>query len=186
MVPMSREWLASVCHVATSLKNCFLLLTSLFSFFSSPGGDHALSDQSLWPLTLGSPPTPFPPHQTLLLLPSSSAQRAACSVGVVHDGLYIVAGEEACGPIHHALVPAVIVFLDNIYDGTLLERKLVLLVTSVVIDGHHCGKIRRRIQNIIEQLEISKIPNRSGTSCINGGHVVKCCVRFVSRTRRGV
>lgn len=57
----------------------------------------------------------------------------------MHDGLDVVAREEARGAVHHALVPAVVVLLDHIDDGTLLERELVLLVSGVVVDGHHCG-----------------------------------------------
>lgn len=57
----------------------------------------------------------------------------------MHDGLDVVAGEEARGPVHDALEPAVIVLLDHVDDGALLERKLVLFVAGVVVDGHHCG-----------------------------------------------
>lgn len=65
-----------------------------------------------------------------------------CSVGVVHDGLDVVAGEEARGPVHHALVPAVVVLLDHVDDGALLEGQLVLLVSGVVVDAHHCRKTK--------------------------------------------
>lgn len=71
-----------------------------------------------------------------LLLPLLS-DLGDSSVGVVHDGLDVVAGEEARGAVHHALVPAVVVLLDHVDDGALLERKLVLFVARVVIDGHH-------------------------------------------------
>lgn len=61
----------------------------------------------------------------------------ASSVGIVHDGLHVVAGEQAGGPVHHTLVPSVIILLDHVDDGALLERQLVLLVSSVIVDGHH-------------------------------------------------
>lgn len=60
------------------------------------------------------------------------------SVGVVHDGLDVVAWEEARGAVHHALKPAVVVLLDHVDDGALLEGQLVLLVARVVVDGDHC------------------------------------------------
>ena len=61
----------------------------------------------------------------------------AWSLCVVHDGLDVVAGEQAGGAVHDALVPAVVVLLDDVDDGTLLEGQLVLLITSVVVDPHH-------------------------------------------------
>lgn len=59
------------------------------------------------------------------------------SVGVVHDGLDVVPGEEAGGRVHHSFKPAVLVLLDDVDDRSLLERQLVLLVGHVVVDGHH-------------------------------------------------
>ena len=64
---------------------------------------------------------------------------AASSVGVVHDGLHVVAGEEAGDAAGHALVPAVVVLLDDVDDGALHEGQLVVLVLGVVVDGHHWG-----------------------------------------------
>lgn len=58
----------------------------------------------------------------------------------MHDGLDVVAGEEARGPVHHALEPAVVVLLDHVDNSALLERKLVFFVSSVVVDGHNCRK----------------------------------------------
>ncbi len=66
------------------------------------------------------------------------ATRRSCrSVSVVHDGLDVVSGEEAGGGVHHALKPAVLILLDDVNDRSFLERELVLLVGSVVVDGHH-------------------------------------------------
>lgn len=42
-------------------------------------------------------------------------------VCVMHDGLHVVPWEEACGPAHHALEPAIVVLLDDVYDRPLLE-----------------------------------------------------------------
>lgn len=83
----------------------------------------------------------------LRLLPPSPDRRSSrsveiCSVGIVHDGLYVVSREEARGLVHHAFVPAVVVLLDHVDDGTLLEGELVLFVASVVVNGHHCGGSR--------------------------------------------
>lgn len=59
------------------------------------------------------------------------------SLRVMHDRLHIVPWEEPCHSIHDTLIPAVIVFLDDINDGTFLKRELVFFVLCVVIDRHH-------------------------------------------------
>lgn len=56
------------------------------------------------------------------------------SVGIMHDGLHIVAGEEAGDAVADALEPAVVVLLDEVDDGALHERQLVVLVLAVVIN----------------------------------------------------
>lgn len=78
-------------------------------------GGHAPSDPSLHPLR----------------------SEEGCSIGVVHDGFHIVTGEETRGPVHHSLKPAVVVLLDHVDDGALLEGQLVFFVAGVVVNGHH-------------------------------------------------
>ncbi len=55
----------------------------------------------------------------------------------MHDGLHVVAGEQSGDAVADALEPAVIVLLDDVNDGPLHERQLVVLVLAVVVDGHH-------------------------------------------------
>lgn len=81
-----------------------------------------------------TPFSPSPPPLLLLLLPAGDT---GASVGVVHDGLHVVPGEEASGSAHHTLKPAIIILLDDVDDGPFLEGQLILLVPRVVIDGHH-------------------------------------------------
>lgn len=126
---MSREWLG------ISLSCCNFIKNSSPTRISLRPEVIMLCLIKVFDL-LGSPPSP-PLHPLLFLT------RGDCSVGVVHDGLDVVAGEEARGPVHHALVPAVVVLLDHVDDGALLEGKLILLVAGVVVDGHHCRKTRR-------------------------------------------
>lgn len=66
------------------------------------------------------------------------------SVGVVHDGLHVVAGEEAGGAVAHAFEPAVVVLFDDVNDRALHESQLVVLVLGVVVDGHHCEQEGKR------------------------------------------
>lgn len=67
---------------------------------------------------------------------------SSSSVGVVHDRLNVVPGEEAGGATHCSFVPAVVVLLDDVDDGALVEGQLVLLVRRVVVDRHHCAPMR--------------------------------------------
>lgn len=60
------------------------------------------------------------------------------SLGVVHDALHVVARKQARDAVAHAFEPAVVVLLDDVNDGALHERQLVLFVPGVVVDGHHC------------------------------------------------
>lgn len=60
------------------------------------------------------------------------------SLGIVHDALHVVAGEQAGDTVADALEPAVVVLLHHVDDGALHERQLVLFVLCVVVDGHHC------------------------------------------------
>lgn len=55
----------------------------------------------------------------------------------MHDGFDIIPGEEAGCVVHHTLVPAIVVFLDYVDDGALLERQLIVFISGVVINGHH-------------------------------------------------
>lgn len=59
------------------------------------------------------------------------------SVGVVHDGLHVVPGEEAGGAAHHPLEPAVVVLFDDVNDRPLLEGQLIFFITHVVVNRHH-------------------------------------------------
>lgn len=51
--------------------------------------------------------------------------------------LDIVPGEESGDAIHDALPPAVVVLLQHVDHGALLERQLVLFVRVVIVDRHH-------------------------------------------------
>lgn len=55
----------------------------------------------------------------------------------MHDGLHVVPGEESGDAAGDAFEPAVVVLLDDVNDGALHERQLVVLVLAVVVDGHH-------------------------------------------------
>ena len=59
------------------------------------------------------------------------------SVGIVHDGLHVVAGEQAGGAIARSLIPAIVVLLDDVDDGALHERQLIILVPGVIVDSDH-------------------------------------------------
>ena len=61
----------------------------------------------------------------------------------MHDGLDVVPREEAGGATHRSFVPAVVVLLDDVDDGALVEGQLVLLVRRVVVDRHHCRPNQR-------------------------------------------
>lgn len=52
-------------------------------------------------------------------------------------GLHVVAGEESGDAVHDPLPPAVVVLLQHVDDGALLERELVLLVRVVVVYRHN-------------------------------------------------
>lgn len=58
-------------------------------------------------------------------------------VSVVHDGLHVVARKQSGDAVAHALEPAVVIFLDDVDDGTFHEGQLVILVLGVVVDSHH-------------------------------------------------
>lgn len=61
-------------------------------------------------------------------------------VSIVHDRLDVVSWEESGDAVADAFEPAVIVFLDDVDDGSLHEGQLILLVLAVVIDGHNWEK----------------------------------------------
>lgn len=82
-------------------------------------------------------------HNVIMLcLTKSLTFLSSSSFGVVHDGLDVVPGEEAGGATHRSFVPAVVVLLDDVDDGALVEGQLVLLVRRVVVDRHHCPPMR--------------------------------------------
>lgn len=119
----STDSLAAVCLVTSSLISHFAQTSSC----------------SVPSKSINFSPAPSPPQLGLFLLMAGQEEGAGGrSVGVVHDGLDIVAWEEARGAVHHALKPAVVVLLDHVDDGALLEGQLVLLVARVVVDGDHC------------------------------------------------
>lgn len=62
----------------------------------------------------------------------------------MHDGLHVVAGEQAGDAVAHAFKPAVVVLLDDVDDRALHETQLVIFVPGVVVDGHHCRQEVRR------------------------------------------
>lgn len=55
----------------------------------------------------------------------------------MHDGLDVVAGEQARDSATDSLEPAVIVLLNDVDDGSLHEAQLIVFIRSVVVDGHH-------------------------------------------------
>lgn len=55
----------------------------------------------------------------------------------MHDGLHVVAGEQAGDAVADAFEPTVVVLLDDINDGPLHESQLVVLVLGVVVDSDH-------------------------------------------------
>lgn len=55
----------------------------------------------------------------------------------MHDRLHIVPWEEPRHSIHDPLIPAVVIFLDDINNGTFLKRQLIFFVLCVVVDCHH-------------------------------------------------
>lgn len=58
-------------------------------------------------------------------------------VSIVHDRLHVVSWEESGDAVADAFEPAVIVFLDDVDDGSFHEGQLILLILSIVIDGHN-------------------------------------------------
>lgn len=58
-------------------------------------------------------------------------------VSIVHDGLHVVSWEKPGDAVADSFKPAVVVFLDDVDDGSFHEGQLVLLVLGVVIDGHN-------------------------------------------------
>lgn len=61
----------------------------------------------------------------------------------MHDRLDVVSWEESGDAVTDTFEPAVIVFLDNVDDGSLHEGQFILLVLAVVIDGHNWEKKRK-------------------------------------------
>lgn len=55
----------------------------------------------------------------------------------MHDRLHVVPGEQAGDSAADAFEPTVVVLLDDVDDGALHERQLIVLVLAVVIDGNH-------------------------------------------------
>lgn len=80
------------------------------------------------------------------------------SLGVMHDALHVVAGEQAGDAVADALEPAVVVLLHHVDDGALHERQLVLLVLGVVVDGHHCRSRTRGYEHVAMTTGVSSYP----------------------------
>lgn len=55
----------------------------------------------------------------------------------MHDGLNVVSWEESRDAVADAFEPAVVILLNDVDDGSFHEGQLVLLVLSVVVDGHN-------------------------------------------------
>lgn len=64
-------------------------------------------------------------------------QPGRASLRIMHDGLDVVPREEPRHSIHNALVPAIVVLLDDINDGSFLKRQLVFLVFCIIINCHN-------------------------------------------------
>lgn len=65
-------------------------------------------------------------------------------VSIVHDRLNVVSWEQSGDAVADPFKPAVIVFLDNVDDGSFHEGQLILLVLGIVIDGHNWEKYHQR------------------------------------------
>lgn len=55
----------------------------------------------------------------------------------MHDGFDVVSWEESSDAVADAFEPAVIVFLDDVDDGSFHEGQLIFLILAVVVDGHN-------------------------------------------------
>ena len=55
----------------------------------------------------------------------------------LHTGFDVVAREQPCHAVHDALVPTVVVLLDDVDRRTLRKRQLILLVLDVIVDSNH-------------------------------------------------
>lgn len=57
--------------------------------------------------------------------------------GCLNAGLDVVPREETCDAVHDAFVPAIVVLLHNIDNRVFGEGELVVLVSSIIIDGYN-------------------------------------------------
>lgn len=90
-------------------------------------------------------------------------------VSIVHDRLNVVSWEQSGDAVADPFEPAVIVFLDNVDDGSFHEGQLILLVLGIVIDGHNWEKYHRNIKVVITKMQMEvKFKNSrppQGISC---------------------
>lgn len=90
-------------------------------------------------------------------------------VSIVHDRLHVVSWEESGDAIADTFKPAIIVFLDNIDDGSFHEGQLILLILGIVVDGDNWEKWRRGKVIITKTQMVGEVkiawPPHEGISC---------------------
>lgn len=92
-----------------------------------------------------------------------NADMIFCSAS--HEWLHIVSWEESCYSIHHTFPPSIIIFLQNINNGVLIECELILLVGSVIIHSNHCWKME-----VLMLPKIYTFTDIEAQSCVRAYH----------------
>lgn len=70
-------------------------------------------------------------------------------VSIVHDGLNVVSWEESSDAVADPFKPAVIIFLDDVDDGSFHEGQLIFLVLGVVVDGYNWEEANKCINKLM-------------------------------------
>lgn len=58
----------------------------------------------------------------------------------LNAGLNVIARKEAGDAIHYAFPPSIVVLLQHVQDGALLEAQLIVFVSIIIVNGDHCNE----------------------------------------------
>lgn len=76
----------------------------------------------------------------------------------MHDGFNVVSWEESSDAVADTFEPAVIIFLDDVDDGSFHEGQLIFLILGVVVDGHNWEEAEKKCKWMDEEQEKNEGP----------------------------